>query len=61
LAYLGWIVGLGTAAATVLPLASGLPVAEAAVLGVLHLVIGLTIASLVTGAAYSARRGPAAR
>lgn len=54
-AFLGWIVGLATAAAAVLPLASGLPVAAAAVEGLVNLVIGLTIGSLVTGAAYAAR------
>ena len=60
LAYLGWIVGLATAAATVLPLASGLPIAAAAVEGLVNLVIGLAIGSLVTRAAYSASRGTAA-
>jgi Family of unknown function (DUF6069) len=56
LAYLGWIVGLATAAAFVLPFtyASGLAVALAQ--AVINLVIGLAIGSLVSGAASSAMR-----
>jgi hypothetical protein len=54
LAYLGWIVGLATAAATVLPLAGGAPLAVTAATGVIHLVIGLAIGSLVAGAAAGA-------
>ena len=56
LAYLGWIVGLATAAAAVLPLTAGLPLAAALAEGVLHLVIGLAIGSLVAGAAMAATR-----
>ncbi len=56
LAYLGWIVGLATAAAAVLPLAVGGPLASAAAAGVVHLVIGLAIGSLVAGAAAAATR-----
>jgi hypothetical protein len=56
LAYLGWIVGLATAAAAVLPLTSGLPLVAAVASGVINLVIGLAIGSLVAGAAYSATR-----
>jgi hypothetical protein len=56
LAYLGWIVGLATAAATVLPLLSGLPLAAAVAVAALNLVIGLAIGSLVVGAAGSAIR-----
>ncbi|HZG92701.1 MAG TPA: DUF6069 family protein [Pseudonocardia sp.] len=56
LAYLGWIVGLITVVAVVMPFLSGddLPVALAK--AVIHLVIGLAIGSLVTGAAASATR-----
>ncbi len=61
MAYLGWIVGLATAAAAVLPLTSGGPLAVAVAEGVINLVIGLAIGSLVAGAAYSATRGTAAR
>ena len=61
MAYLGWIVGLATAAAAVLPLTAGLPLAAAVALGVINLVIGLAIGSLVAGAAYSATRGTCAR
>jgi amino acid permease len=57
MAYLGWIVGLATAAAAVLPLTTGLPVAAALAAGVINLVIGMAIASLVAGAAYAASRG----
>ncbi|MFC4945272.1 hypothetical protein [Pseudonocardia sp. GCM10023141] len=56
LAYLGWITGLATAAATVLPLSTGAPLATALATGGLHLVIGLTIGTLVAGAASSAMR-----
>ncbi len=61
LAYLGWIVGLATAAAAVLPIAAGAPLAAGLAAGVIHLVIGLAIGSLVAGAAWSATRGTAAR
>jgi hypothetical protein len=61
MAYLGWIVGLATAAAAVLPLTVGLPLAAAVAEGVINLVIGLAIGSLVAGAAYSATRGTCAR
>jgi hypothetical protein len=55
LAYFGWIVGLATATAVLLPVLTGglgaAPIAEA----VIHLVIGVAVGSLVTGAAISAR------
>jgi hypothetical protein len=57
MAYLSWIVGLATAAAAVLPLTTGLPLAAAVAAGVVHLVIGMAIGSLVAGAAYAASRG----
>ncbi len=57
LAYLGWIVGLATAAAAVLPLTAGLPLTAAAAEGVINLVIGLAVGSLVAGAAVAATRG----
>ncbi len=60
LAYLGWITGLATAAAVVLPLLGGLPWAAAVATAVVHLVIGLAIGSLVVGAAAAAYR-PGAR
>ena len=56
MAYLGWIVGLATAAAVVLPLTTGAVLAAAVAEGILNLVIGLAIGSLVTGAAYAATR-----
>ena len=56
MAYLGWIVGLATAAAAVLPLTTGAVLAAAVAEGILNLVIGLAIGSLVTGAAYAANR-----
>lgn len=55
IAYLGWIVGLVTAAATVVPLTSGVPLTAAAG-AVINLVIGLAVGSLVTGATVSAIR-----
>jgi hypothetical protein len=56
LAYLGWIVGLVTAAATVLPLVGGTPLPGALAGGVIRLVVGLAIGTLVTGAAAAAQR-----
>ena len=62
LAYLGWIVGLATAAVAVLPLTAGLPLPTALAQGALNLVIGLAIGSLVAGAgAASTRMAPTAR
>lgn len=61
MAYLGWIVGLATAAAAVLPLTTGGSLAVAVAEGVINLVIGLAIGSLVAGAVYSAARGASAR
>jgi hypothetical protein len=54
LAYLSWIVGLGTAAATVLPLTGPAPLVVALAEGGVHLLIGLAIGSLVTQATISA-------
>ena len=56
LSYFGWIVGLATAAAVVVPFleATSLPIALAQ--SVIHLVIGLAIGTLVSGAAVSALR-----
>jgi hypothetical protein len=54
LAYLGWIIGLSTAAAVVLPLLAGTAWPAAVATAVVHLVIGLAIGSLVVGAAAAA-------
>jgi hypothetical protein len=56
LGYLGWIIGLCTAAAVVLPLIGTLPIVAAAATAVVHLVIGLAIGSLVVGTAATVRR-----
>lgn len=56
LAYLGWIVGLATAAAAVLPFLTATALPLAAATAVIHVVIGMAIGSLVGGAAASARR-----
>ncbi|WP_300016657.1 DUF6069 family protein [Pseudonocardia sp.] len=61
LAYFGWIVGLLTAAAVVLPFLAGGSIGVALASAVIHLVIGMAIGSLVTGAAASATRAGAAR
>jgi hypothetical protein len=61
LSYFRWIVGLVTAAVVVLPFLSGAPPAEALAQGVIHLVIGIAIGSLVSGAAASASRPVAPR
>ena len=60
LSYLGWIIGLSTAAAVVLPLLGGLPMAAAVAIAIVNLVIGLAIGSLIVGAAAAAHR-PAVR
>ena len=60
LSYLGWIIGLSTAAAVVLPLLGALPLAAAIAVAVVNLVIGLAIGSLVVDAAGAAYR-PAGR
>ena len=51
LSYLGWIIGLSTAAAVVVPLIGGLPMAAAVAIAIVNLVIGLAIGSLVVGTA----------
>lgn len=56
LAYLGWIVGLATAAAAVLPFLTLTLLPLAAAVAVIHLVIGLAIGSLVAGAASARPR-----
>ena len=56
LAYFGWIVGLATATAVLLPVLTGGPGAAPIAEAVIHLVIGIAVGSLVTGAAISARR-----
>ena len=56
LAYLGWIIGLSTAAAVVLPLMAGTAWTAAVATAVVHLVIGLAIGSLTIGAAAAATR-----
>ena len=56
LAYLGWIVGLATAAAAVLPFLTATALPLAAATAVIHVVIGMAIGSLVGGAASSACR-----
>ena len=59
LAYFGWIVGLVTAATVVLPFLSGGALAVMLANAVIHLVIGLAVGSLVSGAAAAATRHPA--
>jgi Family of unknown function (DUF6069) len=61
LAYFGWIVGLLTAVAVVMPFLAGGSLAVALAQAVIHLVIGLAIGSLVSGAARSAGRPAAPR
>jgi hypothetical protein len=56
LAYLGWIVGLATAVATVLPLTTSASPITGAATAIINLVIGLAIGSLVAGAAIAATR-----
>ncbi len=56
LAYLGWIIGLVTVVTVVTPFLSGVELPVALAQAVIHLVMGLAIGSLVTGAAASAMR-----
>jgi hypothetical protein len=56
LSYLGWIIGLVTVIAVVLPFLSGRPLTTALTQAVIHLVIGIAIGSLVSGAAAAASR-----
>lgn len=58
LAYLGWIVGLLTAIATIWPFLQGGPLVIMIGTAVIHLVMGVVIISLVTGAAASASKRP---
>lgn len=55
MAYFGWIAGLLTAIAVVLPLLNDEPIAVRLVTAIIHLTIGLAIISLVTRAALTAR------
>jgi hypothetical protein len=61
MAYFGWIVGLCTAVAVVLPFLGPAPLAVRLATAIIHLVIGLAIGSLVTGTALSATGGRAGR
>jgi hypothetical protein len=54
MAYFGWIAGLVTAVAAVLPILNNDPIGVSIATGIIHLVIGLSIISLVTGAAIAA-------
>lgn len=56
LVYFGWIVGLLTAVAAVVPLLGAGPLVTLMSLAVVHLVIGLAVGSLVTNAAAGATR-----
>jgi hypothetical protein len=58
MAYFGWIVGLLTAIAVVLPLLNSDPITVRIATALIHLAIGLAIISLVTGAAMSSGRRP---
>ncbi|MFC5946976.1 DUF6069 family protein [Pseudonocardia lutea] len=56
LEYLGWIVGLGTAAAVVLPFVTTASLGAALALAAVHLVIGLAVATLTGNAAAASLR-----
>ncbi|MHA6793461.1 DUF6069 family protein [Pseudonocardia bannensis] len=60
MAYFGWIVGLLTAVAVVLPFLDSEPLTVRVATAIIHLVVGIAIGSLVTGAAVSATGGRAA-
>lgn len=56
MAYFGWICGLLTAIAVVLPLLNSDPITVRLATALIHLAVGLAIISLVTGAAMSSSR-----
>ena len=56
LAYLGWIVGLTTAVAVVIPFLGATALAVTGAAEVIHLIIGLAIGTLVAGSAAAATR-----
>ncbi|GAA4686690.1 hypothetical protein GCM10023215_22800 [Pseudonocardia yuanmonensis] len=56
LEYLGWIVGLGTATAVVLPFVTTASLGGALALAAVHLVIGLAVATLTGNAAAASMR-----
>lgn len=59
-AFFGWIVGLATAVATLLPLTWTTNVPSAIATGVVHLLIGVAVWSLLTGVlGWTVRRVPA--
>ncbi|GAY12008.1 DUF6069 family protein [Pseudonocardia sp. N23] len=60
LAYFGWIVGLCTVVAVILPFLGGGDLGVKLASAIIFLVIGIAIGSLVTGAAVSATGGRAA-
>jgi hypothetical protein len=57
--YFGWIVGLGTLAAVVVPFLAQDQLSVAVAMAVIHLIIGIAIGTLISGAAASASRRPA--
>ena len=57
LSYFGWIVGLVTVAAVVVPFLSADSTGVAVAMAVIHLAIGVAIGTLVAGAARTASRG----
>ena len=58
LSYFGWIVGLATVAAGAWPIITEGSLAVALAQAVIHLIIGLAIGSLVSGAAVQSTRRP---
>ena len=56
--FFGWIMGLGTLAAVVYPFSTGAPLAQKGATGVVNLVLGLAITSLLTAVSSRAIRRP---
>jgi hypothetical protein len=58
--FFGWVVGLATAGAVLAPFTTDAPLAAKMCTGLLNLILGIAIGSLVAGSARSARRMSAA-
>ena len=56
--FFGWIMGLATLAAVVYPFSTGAPLAQKGATGVVNLVLGLAITSLLTAVSSRAIRRP---
>src|ERR1700748_1414023 len=54
--FFGWIIGLATVVAVVVPFSTTAPLSQKAATGLVNLILGIAIGSLVSGVAMRARR-----